>query len=110
MRAHRSAFETQAPPAGARAASQFTDVRRQRFSHVDQSIRVSIAAHAVQITQAKEKWGELSVNGMGGDDSTYGLIDIAEALSAHICELCGSPGRLHEGQIFRTRCSEHAPK
>ncbi len=65
---------------------------------------------AVQITQAKEKWGELSVNGMGGDDSTYGLIDIAEALSAHICELCGSPGRLHEGQIFRTRCSEHAPK
>ena len=48
MRAHRSAFETQAPPAGARAASQFTDVRRQRFSHVDQSIRVSIAAHAVQ--------------------------------------------------------------
>ena len=72
--------------------------------HADQG------GQAVQITQAKEKWGELSVNGMGGDDYAYGLIDMAEALSAHICELCGNPGRLEEGPVFRTRCGEHGDK
>lgn len=70
--------------------------------HADQG------GQAVQITQAKEKWGELSVNGMGGDDYAYGLIDMAEALSAHICELCGNPRRLEEGAVFRTRCGVHA--
>lgn len=63
---------------------------------------------AVQITQAKEKWGELSVNYMGGDRFADGLIDMAEAMSAHICELCGNPGSLEEGPAFRTRCREHA--
>jgi hypothetical protein len=62
----------------------------------------------VQITQAKEKWGELSVNCMGGDRFATGLIDMAEAMSAHICELCGNPGKLEEGPAFRTRCREHA--
>ena len=62
---------------------------------------------AVQITQAKEKWGELSVNYMGGDTHSDGLIDMAEAFSAHVCEVCGSPGKLREGPVFRTRCTEH---
>lgn len=65
---------------------------------------------AVQITQAKEKWGELSVNYMGGDVHSDGLIDMAEAMSAHVCELCGNPGKLEEGPAFRTRCREHADK
>lgn len=70
--------------------------------HADQD------GQAVQITQANEKWGELSLNFMGGDVYACGLIDMAEALSAHICELCGNPGSLQEGAAFRTRCSEQA--
>ena len=61
----------------------------------------------VQITQAKEKWGELSVNYAGGDTYAGGLIDMAEALSAHVCEICGSPGTLQEGPAFRTRGTAH---
>lgn len=44
--------------------------------HADQGIL------AVHITQAKEKWGELSVNYMGGNTYADGLIDMAEAMSA----------------------------
>ena len=61
----------------------------------------------VQITQAKEKWGELAVNYAGGDAHAGGLIDMAEALSAHVCEVCGNPGTLQEGPAFRTRCAAH---
>ena len=61
----------------------------------------------VEITQAKEKWGELSVNYAGGDTYADGLIDMAEALSAHVCEVCGNPGTLQEGPAFRTRCAAH---
>ena len=61
----------------------------------------------VEITQAKEKWGELAVNYAGGDAHAGGLIDMAEALSAHVCEVCGSPGTLQEGPAFRTRCAAH---
>ena len=61
----------------------------------------------VEITQAKEKWGELAVNYAGGDAHAGGLIDMAEALSAHVCEVCGKPGQLSEGDVLRTRCTEH---
>ena len=61
----------------------------------------------VEITQAKEKHGELSVNYAGGDTYAGGLIDMAEALSAHTCEVCGKPGQLSEGHVLRTRCTEH---
>lgn len=61
----------------------------------------------VEITQAKEKHGELSVNYAGGDTYAGGLIDMAEALSAHTCEVCGKPGQLSEGDVLRTRCTEH---
>ena len=61
----------------------------------------------VEITQAKEKFGELVVLFRGGDRYAGGLIDMAEALSAHVCELCGNPGTLQDGPAFRTRCVEH---
>ena len=60
-----------------------------------------------QITQAKEKWGELSVLYAGGNCYADGLIDMAEALSCHVCEVCGKPGQLSEGDVLRTRCTEH---
>ena len=65
------------------------------------------AMPAVEITQAKERHGELSVNYAGGDTYAGGLIDMAEALSAHVCEVCGQPGQLSEGDVLQTRCTEH---
>ena len=41
------------------------------------------------------------------EDTLAALIDMAEALSAHVCELCGKPGQLSEGDVLRTRCTEH---
>jgi hypothetical protein len=70
--------------------------------HADHS-----AMPPVQVTQAKEKFGELVVLYLGGDRYAGGLIDMAEALSAHVCELCGNAGALQEGPPFRTRCPEH---
>ena len=70
------------------------------------------AMPAVEITQAKERHGELSVNYAGGDTYAGGneyagaLVDMAEALSARVCEECGKPGQLSEGEA-RTRCTEH---
>lgn len=61
----------------------------------------------VEITQAKEKYGELFVNYAGGDPYMDALIDMAEAFSAHICEVCGNPGTLQESMMLRTRCSQH---
>ena len=40
----------------------------------------------VEITQAKEKHGELSVNYAGGNGYAGALVDMAEALSARVCE------------------------
>lgn len=51
--------------------------------------------------------GWVSVNYAGGDAHAGGLIDMAEALSAHVCEVCGNPGTLQEGPAFRTRCAAH---
>lgn len=64
----------------------------------------------VQISQAKEKYGELSVNYSGGNDYAAALVDMAEALSARVCEVCGSPGESNDApgvQIVQTRCAAH---
>ena len=41
------------------------------------------------------------------DAHAGGLIDMAETLSARVCEVCGNPGTLQEGPAFRTRCAAH---
>lgn len=41
-------------------------------------------------TQVKEKFGGLRFYVTGADEATYGMIDLAEHLSYHICEGCGS--------------------
>lgn len=82
---------------------ELMDVLCERLQHyVDQG-----ATQQVEITQAKEKYGELSVLFCGGDDHAHGLVEMAEAMSAHICEVCGQPGDLEDGpNVFRTRCPE----
>jgi len=41
-------------------------------------------------TQVKEKFGSLSFYCYGGDDVTFGMIWLAEHMSRHTCEECGS--------------------
>ncbi|MGJ9417679.1 hypothetical protein ACHAC9_07935 [Massilia sp. CMS3.1] len=68
-------------------------------------------APQVVVSQVKEKWGELSFYGHGGDQEQNGMITMAEAMSARICECCGGPGAiLVSGETYLSRCGEHAPK
>ena len=47
----------------------------------------------VVAAQVKEKLGTLRFYVDGGDASTEAMIELAEAMSGRICELCGSPAR-----------------
>lgn len=62
----------------------------------------------VNIVQVKEKFGLLRVYQQGGDKFVRTILDIAEAVSGCICEVCGKQGqvKVNEGWA-RTRCSEH---
>ena len=68
-------------------------------------------APQVIAAQVKEKWGELCFYPSGAaSDEQWGMITLAEALSARICEQCGKPGQtLVHGFQHMTRCPEHAP-
>lgn len=63
----------------------------------------------VKITRAKEKYGELSLFLEGGNGYAEALADMAEAMSLHVCEICGKPGKTNDGlgvEIVCTRCLE----
>jgi hypothetical protein len=44
----------------------------------------------LQIDQIKEKFGGLRFYYSGGDDEISGMVRLAESLSYHICEFCGT--------------------
>jgi hypothetical protein len=69
-------------------------------------------APQVVAVQVKEKWGELCFYPSGGaSEEQWGMINMAEAMSARICEQCGRPGQtLVKGHWHMTRCAEHAPE
>jgi len=56
--------------------------------------------------QVKEKLGTLRFYVDGGDTSTEAMIELAEAMSGRICELCGSPARRNtDGGWLHTTCT-----
>ena len=61
----------------------------------------------VVAVQVKEKLGGLRFYVRGADAYVNGLIWMASALSEHICEECGAPGRLSNDGWLRTSCTEH---
>lgn len=64
-----------------------------------------------QFTQIKEKFGGLRVYDTGHDDTIFGMICMAEAMSHQICELCGHPARVcSSGYWLRTLCPACAEK
>ena len=61
-----------------------------------------------QVTQVKEKFGELRFYINGGSDEIYNKITEAEKLSHETCELCGKKGELRTKiRWFTTLCDEH---
>lgn len=61
----------------------------------------------VVATQVKEKYGTLRFYSYGGDDEIYGMIKMAEAMSATTCEICGNVGKLRGKSWVYTACDEH---
>ena len=61
----------------------------------------------VVAVQVKEKFGTLRFYTNGGDEQIYGMIRMAESMSAVTCEECGAPGqRRGQGWIY-TACDAH---
>lgn len=67
-------------------------------------------APQVVAVQVKEKFGELRFYPNLASEEQFGMITMAEAMSARICEQCGKPGQLLISGGYLTRCPEHAPK
>ena len=61
----------------------------------------------VVVEQIKEKFATLRFYYSGGDEYVYGLVSMAEAISANTCDVCGGPGRLTGKNWLATRCKEH---
>ncbi len=58
----------------------------------------------VAILQVKEKFGTLRFYTQGGDSTVYGMIRMAESMSAVICEYCGNPGKAGGSRWVKTLC------
>lgn len=68
-----------------------------RTPHVQQVVAV----------QVKEKFGALRFYTDGGDEQIYGMIRMAESMSAVTCEECGAPGKLRGRGWLYTACDVH---
>lgn len=60
-----------------------------------------------RIQQIKEKFGALRFYCDGTDQYINGLIDMAESMSASICEKCGNVGHTRAGGWLVTLCDQH---
>lgn len=68
-------------------------------------------APQVVAVQVKEKFGTLSFYTQNANKAQRGMIAMAAAMSARLCETCGQPGRtLVAGAFWQTRCAAHTPE
>lgn len=60
-------------------------------------------------SQIKEKYGDLRFYWFGDlPDPGDQIIEAAELVSGHVCEVCGAPGQLEsDGGWWSTRCRDH---
>lgn len=62
----------------------------------------------VVVEQVKEKFGTLRFYYRGGDDVVFGMVYMAESMSALTCEKCGEPGKSSsDGGWVTTLCDKH---
>ena len=62
----------------------------------------------VVAVQIKEKFGTLRFYTNGGNEQIYGMIRMAESMSAVTCEECGAPGTRRGRAWIYTACDAHA--
>lgn len=72
-------------------------------------------AAELAVLDMDEKWGQLRLSvssiGLSGDarDAVELAVSLAEARSAHVCAICGEPGRLMKaGTWLAVRCGAHS--
>jgi len=58
----------------------------------------------IYIDQVKEKFGTLRVYFNRSDEFIDGVVAATEAMSAIVCEKCGSPGTRRSGGWIKTNC------
>ena len=58
------------------------------------------------IAQVKEKFGTLRFYVDGGTEEMHHYIDFAEAMTAHVCEECGNPGKSRSGNWVKVLCND----
>jgi hypothetical protein len=59
-------------------------------------------------SQVKEKFGGLRFYYRQGNDYAASVVDLAESLSTHVCEVCGALGKVISASGWmRARCKEH---
>lgn len=61
----------------------------------------------VKFDQIKEKYGGLRVYFSGGDKYVEGLVSMAEAMSYHVCDVCGNKGEANKDGWISVRCEAH---
>jgi rubrerythrin len=61
----------------------------------------------ITIEQVKEKFGGLRFYFTGGDDRFAGMVDMAELLSVHTCQVCGTMG---DNKYTMLRCPQCSAK
>lgn len=66
-------------------------------------------APQVVASQVKEKFGKLCFYHVGGNEVTFGMVVMAQALSEKTCEVCGTPGTMEDNEgWYRVRCKAHS--
>jgi hypothetical protein len=76
-------------------------------SHIDWKQKQGQECPQVVVEQIKEKFGTLRFYYQGGDDYIHGAVALAENLTGHLCEECGSTGTRRSGGWIRTLCDVH---
>lgn len=71
--------------------------------------RTPLSALDVEVTQVKEKFGQLRIYHRGGDESIGAAFEIAEVVSGCVCEMCGMRGGvISVDGWLQARCSQHS--
>lgn len=75
-------------------------------SHIDRLPEGEREEKQFVAVQVKEKFGELRVYGVGGDQFTSGVIAMASEISRVTCEACGKPGKISGPGWYRCLCED----
>jgi hypothetical protein len=89
------------PWTGGRAITP-EEVENLRLKMEEEAQKVPVAS------QVKEKFGGLRFYVDRATEKHYHYIEFADDMSYHICEECGSPGKLYAQGWHKTLCEKHA--